>query len=141
MITCTRILKSDTGHRVLGHEGKCSHAHGHEYKYEITAISDDLDRIGRVIDFSVIKEKIGGWIDRNWDHNFIVYKADRDAIEAMKLFYNGKEPFVSDWNPTAENIAFYLLNTICPKELAGSGVKVIKVKVQETSNCYAEASI
>ena len=140
-ITCTRLLKSDTGHRVLGHEGKCNNPHGHEYRYEITAQGSDLDSIGRVIDFSVIKAKIGGWIDENWDHRFLVYKKDKDLVAALESVPDTAGPVVVNWNPTAENIANYLLNKVCPDELYGTGIIVTRVKVWETQNCFAEAEL
>ncbi len=141
MITCTRILKSDTGHRVFGHEGKCRHCHGHEYKYEVTAEAQSLDSIGRVIDFSVIKEKVGSWIDENWDHNFIVYEKDEELKKALNWVAAGKAPFISPFNPTAENMAHYLLTVICPQVLEGTGVIVKRIKVWETTNCFAEAEL
>lgn len=139
MTTCTRLIKSDTGHRVLGHEGKCRHLHGHEYNFEITAAADSLDSIGRVIDFSVIKERVGGWIDNNWDHNMLLYSKDESAIKAMELVEDGRPPFIADWNPTAENIADYVLREVCPLVLQGTGVVVTQVKVWETQNCFATA--
>lgn len=140
-LTCTRLLKSDTGHRVYKHESKCSHPHGHEYRYEVTAEADELDSVGRIIDFSVLKEKIGGWIDDNWDHSFLVFKDDVSLIKALSSVEDSKPPVVVDWNPTAENIASHLLLTVCPMVLSGTAVRVTKIKVWETENCFAEASL
>ena len=33
-ITCTRRIEFDAAHRVMGHEGKCKHLHGHRYALE-----------------------------------------------------------------------------------------------------------
>lgn len=140
MKTCVRLLKCDAGHRVLGHEGKCAHPHGHEYRFEIEAAADDLDSIGRVIDFSVLKAKVGGWIDVNWDHNFIVCRKDIAMLEGLAVVDSGKQPFVMDENPTAENLAHFLLH-LCPLLLHGTGVKVTRVRCWETQNCYAEARL
>ncbi len=139
MVTCTRILKCDAGHRVFGHEGKCRHAHGHEYKFEITAHADSLDDIGRVIDFSVIKSRVGGWIDEHWDHNFLVNVNDTSLLNALIGCSNDKLPFVCQFNPTAENMANFLLKSICPEVLKGTGVVVSHVRVYETVNCFADA--
>ncbi len=141
MKTCVRLLKSDTGHRVLGHEGKCNHPHGHEYRYEIEAAADSLDSIGRVIDFSVIKAKVGKWIDENWDHNFVCNSEDVHMIQAMRSVPGIREPFILPMNPTAENLADYLLRVVCPRELKGTNVTVTRVRVWETQNCYAEAKL
>lgn len=139
MKTCVRLLKCDAGHRVFGHEGKCAHPHGHEYRFEVEACADDLDSIGRVIDFSVLKAKVGGWIDKHWDHNFIVNAKDETLIRALMSILDNRPPFLMDGNPTAENLADYLLRVVCPRELNNTGVRVTRVRVWETQNCYAEA--
>ena len=41
-----------------GHESKCAHLHGHNYKFEFHCTAGSLDNVGRVIDFSDIKEKL-----------------------------------------------------------------------------------
>jgi 6-pyruvoyltetrahydropterin/6-carboxytetrahydropterin synthase len=140
-LTITRVLEFDAAHRVVNHESKCATLHGHRYKIEIIAEAPDLDQIGRVIDFSVLKEKLGGWLDLYWDHNVILFEKDEETVKAMRWIPKKKEPFVAKWNPTAENMAMYLLNDICPKELENTGVTVTKVIVWETPNCKAEATL
>ena len=142
----TRRIQFCSGHRVYEHEGKCAFWHGHNYVAFIHAQSTELDSVGRVIDFSVLKEKVGGWIDRYWDHKFIFYKKDELTRNALKFLaaptagtLNEKQPwFEADFNPTAENMASYLLEEICPMLLKGLGVEVVKVVLWETENCFAE---
>lgn len=141
MVTCTRILKCDAAHRVLGHENKCGHIHGHEYVFEVTARAAGLDGLGRVVDFSVIKARVGTWIDENWDHNAILFDQDESAIHAIHGIKGNRQPFIADWNPTAENMAQYLLSVVCPLVLESTGVEVSRVRVYETQNCFAEASL
>lgn len=140
-ITCTRKIHFSSGHRVLHHEGKCATVHGHNYYAHIVAEATHLDELGRVIDFSVLKEKIGGWIDTFWDHNFLVFEEDEELVKCLFSVARKKDPFVCPFNPTAENMALYLLNVISPMVLDGTGVLVSKVIVYETDNCYAEASL
>lgn len=143
-IRATRRLQFCAGHRVLNHESKCANPHGHNYVGFFHAESetlDTLDTIGRVIDFSVLKEKIGGWIDDNWDHTFLVYDDDFEIKSMLEKGKWNKKPFISPFNPTAENMADYLLTYVCPKVLEGTGVKVTKVVLWETENCFAEAEI
>lgn len=142
MITCTRDISFCAGHRVLDHESKCAHPHGHNYRVELTASSDNssLDSLGRIIDFAVLKEKVGGWIDHNFDHGFIVFSEDGDLIKALSAIPDNKLCLLPT-NPTAENIAQYLLKEICPIVLKGTGVTVTRVLVHETENCRAEASL
>lgn len=138
-ITITRRLEFDAAHRVVNHESKCATLHGHRYVVYFTATAKCLDEIGRVIDFSVLKEKLGAWLDTHWDHNSIIYIKDTDTLAALKTIPRKKEPYVTQWNPTAENMANFLLNVVCPAELGESGVTVTKVQVYETPNCFAEA--
>jgi len=138
---CVRKVHFSAGHRVLGHESRCASPHGHNYYAHISAEALDLDSLGRVVDFSVIKEKVGGWVDEFWDHSFLVYEKDVHLINALLMVPAPKKPFVCPFNPTAENMARYLLETVSPKVLAGLGVAVTKVVIHETDNCYAEASL
>lgn len=136
-VTCTRRIQFCAGHRVVGHEGKCQNVHGHNYVAWITAEASDLDGIGRVIDFSVLKEKVGGWIEKNWDHQFIAAVYDKEVREALSAW----PVFTLPTNPTAENMAAFLLQQVCPKALLGTGVRVTKVVLDETENCSAEVSL
>jgi 6-pyruvoyltetrahydropterin/6-carboxytetrahydropterin synthase len=129
-----------SGHRVLNHESKCANLHGHNYVLWVYAEADSLDRVGRVIDFSVLKDKIGSWIDRFWDHTTLIYKKDWKLV-AVKVFLEKNKPvFVCDFNPTAENMAQFLLDIVCPAVLTGTGVRVTKIELYETENCKVEVS-
>jgi 6-pyruvoyltetrahydropterin/6-carboxytetrahydropterin synthase len=127
----------------VGHEGACAYLHGHNYVVFIHA-SGDLDSVGRVIDFAVLKERVGGWILENWDHGFIVASHDEDTRRAIAAFSSAglkQKTFVLDRNPTAENLAHFLAIEISPQVLRGTGVKVVKIVVQETENCFAECVV
>ena len=138
-LTVTRLLEFDAAHRVMNHESKCATLHGHRYKIEIEATAPNLDAIGRVIDFSVIKAKIGTWLDAEWDHTTILSSEDEQTIQALHAAPSFKPVFIAPWNPTAENMAKHLLEVVCPEQLAGTDVAVTRVRVWETPNCYAEA--
>ena len=100
--------------------------------------------MGRIIDFAVLKEKVGGWILENWDHGFIVAVHDEDARRAIAAFSSGglaQKTFVLDRNPTAENMARFLALEVSPRVLLGTGVRVTKIVVQETENCFAECVV
>lgn len=140
-VKVTRILEFDAGHRVMNHESKCATLHGHRYKVEITAEADQLDEIGRVIDFSVLKARIGSWLDEHWDHNTIIWDKDTETLKALRWMPKKKEPFAAPWNPTAENMADYLVHVVCPRELSDTGVMVTHVRVWETPNCFADAEM
>lgn len=136
-----RKLHFCAGHRVLGHESKCATPHGHNYFIFLTAEADELDHLGRIIDFSVLKEKMGGWIEQNWDHTFLIYEKDEALIAALNSVQAQKAPYICPFNPTAENMADYLLTEIAPRLFNETPVRITKVMVQETDNCFAEASL
>ena len=138
--TCTRRIQFCAGHRLAGHESKCANLHGHNYVAFFHAAAKELDPVGRVIDFGVLKDKLGGWIQENWDHGFIAHKDDTEAHQAMAAIPDQKQ-FLMDRNPTTENMARYLLEVVGPKQLAGTGVQLVRVVLWETENCYAEATL
>ena len=137
-ITCTRKLTFDSGHRILNHEGRCKVPHGHTYTAYISACAVKLDHIGRIVDFSVLKEIYGSWIDQNFDHGFLVWEKDIDLLRALSSVL-GSKVYYCPFNPTAEEIAKFLgTHYEFTQALAEFDVEIVKVKVYETPNCYAE---
>ncbi len=145
MITCTRRLEWDAAHRVLRHESKCATLHGHRYAAEVTCAALELDEVGRVVDFGVIKELLGAWIDRFWDHTTLVNREDTALLEfcnAQFLHGTNQPPYVFAGEPTAELIAAELLERGARTfRQNNSGIWVSRVRVYETPNCYAEAVV
>ena len=140
MTTIVRRVQFCAGHRLFQHEGRCAHVHGHNYVVFFHAAGDELDRVGRVVDFSVLKDRLGGWIETHWDHAFICYKEDHELRKALSAL-ECQRLFLLDENPTAENMASYLLNVVGPEQLAGTGARLVRVVLWETENCCAEASL
>lgn len=130
----TRKLEIDAGHRLEKHESKCRHVHGHRYVFEVSVEGEELDHIGRVIDFGVVKEKVGGWLDRELDHVFIVANSDPIANVLMEW----TKLYVMDEPPTAENLAIHVLGK-ARELLDGQALRVVRVVCYETPNCWAEA--
>jgi len=147
-VTCTRKLHFDAGHRVMGHENKCAHLHGHSYQVLLEAESilteSELDSVGRVVDFGRIKEIYDPWIQEHWDHGFLLHIQDVDAIDRIQGFETGvttQKLYLLDSNPTAENIGIFLLTS--PNfvtQLQVYGVRIKSVTVHETSNCFAKVT-
>lgn len=139
--TCTRRLTFCAGHRIAQHESKCAHLHGHNYVAWIKCGARNLDRAGRVVDFGVIKERVGGWIDKNWDHGMILEESDRAAVALAEAFSARvsvrQKLYLMDAPPTAENMAAELFRAAQPL-LEPAGVDVLCVRLDETENCSAE---
>jgi len=138
MITATRYHDFSAGHRVVGHESKCKHLHGHNYRVTFTC-AGELDDVGRVIDFGVIKSTLSQWLEDKWDHKMILWNQDKKANVIATL--DGGGIVTVPFNPTAENMAIHLIEHIGPQLLKGTGVRLIRVQVQETRKCAASAEI
>ncbi len=130
-----RRIEFDAAHRVMRHESKCRYLHGHRYVLHLYAVSEELDEIGRVVDFGVLKEKIGAWIDLWWDHTTILHRDDTKLIDSLTGFCKHGWPYVLPYNPTAENLGKYLLDIVIPK--MHLPVRVERIRVDETPNCAA----
>jgi 6-pyruvoyltetrahydropterin/6-carboxytetrahydropterin synthase len=135
MIICTRRLEFDSAHRVMEHESKCKMLHGHRYVVEASFGADELDKIGRVIDFGVIREILGKWIDDNFDHTTILFEKDQNLGENISKI-TGQKIYYMKSNPTAENIAKHLLEEICPKIFINFDAECVAIKLYETPNCF-----
>ena len=55
MISICRYHDISVGHRICGHESHCARLHGHNYRIHFTCTADELDALGRVLDFQVVK--------------------------------------------------------------------------------------
>lgn len=156
------------GHRVVGHESKCRHLHGHNYvfhfhvapkldgqikslakEYEVESAA--LDQVGRVIDFSVVKSTLCAWLETNWDHRFLHWEEDKLMTGIASLIEDSNRPgFIEakdeihffdslvslPFNPTAENLAAYMVEVIGPRLLDEHGVELVKCTIEETSKCH-----
>lgn len=121
----------------MNHESKCRNLHGHNYVAWVRCEAPNLDSLGRVVDFSVIKKKVGDWIDENWDHGFVLWSTDHEAIKAVSAVETQKLHLI-DANPTAENMAAYLMQVA--NILLPDNIRCTQVKLFETENCSATAT-
>lgn len=134
-----RFHDISVGHRVVNHESKCKHFHGHNYRVHFKiAPKVGLDQIGRVIDFSVIKSILCEWLETHWDHKMVLWLDDPQAGKMKEMDPHGVH--LVSFNPTAENMAEYLLKVIGPSELPYD-VELVEVKIEETYKCHAEACL
>jgi 6-pyruvoyltetrahydropterin/6-carboxytetrahydropterin synthase len=139
-LTIMRRIKFCAGHRLFRHGGKCELFHGHNYVADFYVTGDEVDEVGRVIDFADLKRLFKGWLDEHWDHGFVLNQADENGLAAVRIVEPCKY-YVLPYNPTAENMASYLLHEVCPQLLAGTGVAATKVVLWESEESFAEASL
>ena len=133
-----RRIKFCAGHRLYKHGGKCEFFHGHNYVADFYVTSDEVDSVGRVIDFAELKTRFKGWLDEHWDHGFILYEGDENGLQAIKMVEPCKY-YELPYNPTAESMARYLVEVVCPELLKDTDVRATRVGVWEAEDAFAEA--
>lgn len=133
MTTAIRYHDISCGHRVVGHESKCRFLHGHNYRFTFHITAANLDDIGRILDFSVIKSLLCEWLEQNYDHKFLIWSED-PFLEQLRAI-SPESVYEVSFNPTAENIAENFVLFIAPLLLKDTGCKLIKLDIEETRKC------
>src|ERR1700755_2201027 len=87
-----------SAHQLRGYKGKCENLHGHNYKIEIYARGRELDNIGLLVDFGELKEAAD---------EVVAYLDHRNINELP--------PFDEELNPSAENLARYILERVASR--------------------------
>lgn len=78
----------EAAHNLNGYPGKCAQLHGHNWVVEAVVKGRELDELGMLVDFKVIKKALKNTLER-FDHRYL----------------NELEPFKEGLNPTAENLS------------------------------------
>jgi 6-pyruvoyltetrahydropterin/6-carboxytetrahydropterin synthase len=110
-----------SAHCLRKYKGKCENLHGHNWKIKAVFCGTKLDKTGMLIDFTDIKKHL---------EKIILYLDHK--------FLNEIEPF-NRINPTAENLASFILEQL--KSIEIENAKVCEVEVWENQSSCAIASI
>jgi 6-pyruvoyltetrahydropterin/6-carboxytetrahydropterin synthase len=109
--TVTRAFTFEAAHRLPWHQGACRELHGHGYRLEVSVAGRVGDN-GIVIDFDELGAVVNREIIGRYDHRYL-----NDVLD----------------NPTAELIA-----ADAWKHLEAAGLDLVRVRLWETADCYAE---
>jgi 6-pyruvoyltetrahydropterin/6-carboxytetrahydropterin synthase len=77
-------------HSLRGYQGKCENLHGHNYRVQLVVAGKELDQIGLLQDFTILKKVLRG----------VVNKLDHQHLNALPPF--------DKVNPSAENLAKFI---------------------------------
>lgn len=129
MYTITKEVYFCYGHRLMNHQGKCKHLHGHSVKVAILIEQEQLDEQGMVCDFSNVEKIAELYIEQHLDHNFLLHKDD----PIIPLLEKQNERFMAiDEHPTAE-----VLSKMIYQHLKQAGLNVAQVVLWETASSNA----
>lgn len=103
-----------SAHNLRGYKGKCETLHGHNWKVELVLAGKKLDKTGMLLDFKYLKMKLNACLEK-LDHKYL-----------NNLAYFKKH------NPTSENIAKYIYDTLKPQ-----ASNLASVTVWESDSCCA----
>ena len=106
----------EAAHYIEGYAGKCARLHGHNWEVVAVVRGTELDKLGMLIDFKILKVELKKVLDE-FDHRFL----------------NELDSFAAE-NPTAENLARKIFERLAASEIFSGSTKLYAVKVQETPN-------
>jgi 6-pyruvoyltetrahydropterin/6-carboxytetrahydropterin synthase len=105
-------------HQLRGYKGKCENMHGHNWKVQVSVMTEMLNQIDIAIDFHDLK------------------KMAREVVAPLDHAYlNDVFPF-TEKNPSSENIAKWIFDSM-KKKLNIDNVRVSAVTVWESDTASA----
>ncbi len=86
-----------SAHQLHGYSGPCAMMHGHTWHIEITVKGEELDNIGLLTDFKVLKMKL------------------KEVLGPIDHVVLNDLPAFKGLNPSTENLARYIYRAFKPK--------------------------
>jgi 6-pyruvoyltetrahydropterin/6-carboxytetrahydropterin synthase len=118
MYRITVLSHFSGAHRLRHLHGKCEELHGHNWKIEVSVVSNRLNKEGVVIDFNILKQKMEKVL-KTLDHTFL-----------------NNLPYFSGREPSSENIAKYIFDRL-KAELKGHPAILKEVTAWESETSCA----
>lgn len=112
-----RVIDSfSSAHNLRNYEGNCERLHGHNWKVEVYLQSEELDDVGMLVDFKILKKEL------------------KILLDSLDHIYLNEHPYFKEINPTSENMAKFIYDQLKEK----FGKMVNKILVWESDNSVAE---
>lgn len=108
-------------HLLRDYPGDCCRLHGHNWKVEVEVSSDQLDELGMVIDFKVIKYET------------------QQIIQQLDHRYLNEIPPFDRINPTAENMAAFIYRGLTER-LSQPHISIEAITLWETERASVRYS-
>ena len=104
----------EAAHFIRNYPGKCARLHGHNWIVEAVAQGSQLNELGILIDFKILKAEL----------NKILDELDHQYLNELEIFKTK--------NPTAENLAKEIFDKLSLSEIFNGTTKLTAVKVYES---------
>ncbi|AQS59123.1 6-carboxytetrahydropterin synthase QueD [Desulforamulus ferrireducens] len=122
MYELTVKSRFSAAHSLCGYPGDCARLHGHTWTVEVKVCGHELDKLGMLVDFKDIKRQLSRIIDQ----------LDHSLLNDLPEFSTGGS------NPTAENLAYYIYQSLLkPVAELRPGLKLKEISVWESPDAYA----
>jgi 6-pyruvoyltetrahydropterin/6-carboxytetrahydropterin synthase len=108
-ISTTRSFSA--AHALRLYDGSLEPVHGHNWRVKVTVAAQKLDAIGVVMDFHELERLV-----------------DQLVLPLHNRHLNDLEPFASELNPSAENVALHVGRSLRLPD----GVRLVSAEVWET---------
>lgn len=105
-------------HRLRCLHGRCEQLHGHNWKIEVSVVSNRLNQEGIVLDFGILKQKV------------------EEVLKTVDHTYLNDLPYFIEKEPSSEHIAKYIFDKLKP-ELSRYPVKLKRVTAWESDTSSA----
>ena len=117
-ITTTRHFSA--GHQLRLYDGALEPIHGHNWTVKVSVTAPKLDAIGVVMDFHELERLV-----------------DAIVVPMHNRHLNELEPFKSELNPSAENVAVHVGRSLAMKLPQGAALRSVTVwETPENSAAY-----
>lgn len=139
-IRISRSFHFEMAHALYGYDGPCKNVHGHSYRLKVVVLgkteSDNKSpKWGMVMDYSELKKIVEQCILTEFDHALVINELSPHKKLAQDNPLMGKL-MLTKYQPTCENLLHDFVQRL--KIHLPDTVKLVKVKLNETINSFAE---
>lgn len=125
-------------HAIHGYSGACKNIHGHSYELHVTVtasrkVEKYIPAPGFIVDFKDLKKIVNEYVIQSFDHKLIL---STDYLKAHKEIHLQENLVAWEAEPSAENILLVIRELLLDK--LQDGVKLVKLKLYETKDSFAE---
>ena len=115
MFELTVKAEFEAAHHINGYNGKCQRLHGHNWSVEAIVEGRELDELGMLVDFKILKAEL----------NVVLDELDHRYLNELSIF--------ATKNPTAENLAKYVFDSLSESKIFKSSTARLKaIRVYES---------